>query len=127
MAKFGGSPKVYASDDTKPLYNMFVDELKMFPSMSDLFHLCAAIGIRQDKRTEIKEKYEMLNVYSIDKEDIFETLLESMMPDVAPEQRLVALQEYAETGILYLKEVYDRDGRLDWDYILGLIPAECLR
>ena len=121
MAKFGGAAKLYASKTTKPHYNFFVDDLKIFPSMVDLFHLCAAIGIRQDKRTPITERDELLNVYSIDKEDIFEALLEFRMPGEPGETRLQALQEYAETGIQYLRQTYDREHQLDWTYLLNLV------
>ena len=124
MAKFDGVPKVYASRETKPYYNFFVDEHHIFPSIADLFHLAAAIGLYQNKRTPIQGKDELLNVYTIDKDDLFETLLESKMQDSTGEQRLLALQEYAETGILYLKSRYDREQTLGVAALLEFAPRE---
>lgn len=120
MAKFGGAAKVYASKATKRYYNYFVDDLKAFPSMTDLFHLCASIGMRQEKRTPIEEKDELINVYSIDKDDIFETLLESMLPGESGETRLQVLQEYAETGIRYLHSKQESEHSIDWNQLIKM-------
>lgn len=124
MAKFDGIPKVYASKETKPYYNFLVDDQELFPSIADLFHLATAIGLRQDIRTPIGSKDELLNVYTIDKEDLLETLLEAKMPQSTGEERLQALQEYAETGILYLKAQFDKEHRLNISALLDFVPAE---
>lgn len=118
MARYGNLAKVYVSPEAKKKYDYFTKNLKAFPSMVDLFHLSAALGIWLGEREPLAGRDELLNVYSIDKDETFETLLEGLHPELSGEERLEALQEYAEAGIHYLDSLYRREGQVDLAPIL---------
>ena len=119
MVKFGGAKKVMINPESKKIYRKFCDEEKFFPRYVDLFHFAAAIGIRLGKRKELGERVEeFVNVYSIDQEDVFETLLKELHPEADGVKRLKLLEEYAEAGIRILKERYDRDKKIDIEEII---------
>lgn len=100
---WGEKPKVYTSRER------YYDELlqkypNYFPEKAKLFEICAAIGIRDNKKINLTEKQELINTYSIDREGILREIMEILYPELTPEQRLEELEKYAEYGINKLHE-----------------------
>ena len=123
MGRFGEATKLNASEETRSIYDMFV-ERKLVGSFADLFQLSAAIGISFGERKPLEKKAQIGNPYSIDKESVFSTLLEEMYPQKTPEQRLDTLEEYAEVGIRYLKQEYEKYGAIDWQRLVNQLVLE---
>lgn len=96
---------------------------KIMASLVDLFHLSAAIGISFGERKPITGPEELVNVYSIDKDNVFSTLLEEMFPDMQPEQRLDILEEYSEAGIRYLSQQAEKYHMIDWTKLLSQLSG----
>jgi hypothetical protein len=72
---------------------------KIFKSQASLFDLCAAIGLRNDERLEVENRVELVQSYSIDKNDALAIVAISKEPNLESEAILRRLEEYAEYGI----------------------------
>jgi hypothetical protein len=123
MGRFGESAKVNVSEEARAMYDGLIDR-RVTASIVDLFHLSAAIGIVFGERRPIDKQVELLNVYTIDKENIFSTLLEEMHPELSPEQRLGVLLEHAEIGIRYLQQQYEKYGTIDWPKLVDTVNLQ---
>jgi hypothetical protein len=112
MVRFDGAPKVFVSNNARKIYEFFCSTEKIFPQLVDLFQVSAAIGIHQKKRKKLEDRDELVNTYSIDQDEVFESLIKELHPEADGKERLNILQEYAEAGIFYLKDYYDKHGVL---------------
>lgn len=112
MVRFDGTPKVFVSTEARKIYEFFCTTEKLFPQLVDLFQVSAAIGIHLKKRKKLADRDELVNTYSIDQDEVFESLIKEMHPEADGKERLNLLQEYAEAGIFYLKEYYEKQGVL---------------
>ena len=112
MARYDGVPKVFVSTKARKNYEFFCKTENIFPRLVDLFHFSASVGILLKKRKSLADRDELVNTYSVDQEEIFETILKEMHPDADGKTRLSLLQEYAEAGIEVLREFYDKHGKL---------------
>jgi len=118
MDKFGGMKKIYVSNEARKIFIKLCDKEGFFPQYVDLFHFAAALGLKLNKRKSVKNKQEFTNIYSIDTDGVFETILEQIHPDTDGKERLKLLQEYAEAGIQILKDRYDNEKRIDLEEII---------
>ena len=112
MARYDGVPKVFVSTDARKNYEFFCKTENIFPRLVDLFHFSASVGILLKKRKKLSDRDELVNTYSVDQDEIFETILKEMHPGVDGKTRLALLQEYAEAGIEVIREFYDKHGKL---------------
>jgi hypothetical protein len=82
---------------------------ELFPRMLDAFHLATAIGINEGKRKAVQRNTpEILNMYSVDPDEVIGPLIVSLFPDASPNDRYNMLQEFAEYGIEQIhREVQD--------------------
>jgi hypothetical protein len=96
---WGGARKVYTA--SRQMYEAVTAECpEVFPRMVDAFHLAAAIGIVDGKRKEFKrEPPEILNMYSVDPEEVIAPVLMSLFPGASATDRYAMLLEFAEYGI----------------------------
>ena len=102
---FGGERRIYGPSETAELYNEIVKIEKLLPSAPVLFSLTATAGILLRKRTKLKNRNgELVNVYSFEDAPLFEIIMARLHPGITPKERLLYLQEYAETGLEFLKE-----------------------
>ena len=100
---WGSKGKIYVS--SKYTYDMLTSKYpEYFPSLSVLFQIAAAIGIYLGEQKNLEKKEELINTYSIDKDDTFALLLEVMYPNLPPEKKLEELEKYAEAGIEFIQK-----------------------
>jgi hypothetical protein len=101
---WGGATKVYTA--SREMYDTVVNECpEIFPRMVDAFHLSVAIGLASGRRKSFERKPpEILNMYSVDQEEVIAPLLASLHPDASATDRYTMLQEFAEHGI---EVIYD--------------------
>ena len=94
---WGGSKKIYTSSKGKydRLHERFPED---FPTLSNLFQLAAAIGMKEGEVARLKQRDELINVYSIDS-DLLEPLIAMLHPNLQDHERLERLMEHAEYGI----------------------------
>jgi len=82
-----------------------------FPKYSDIFNICAAIGIKESEEKEIKEKkLEVGKASIIDREGALYKLMKYKYPEMDDKERLNKLQKFAEYGIIKL---YDKVTSMD--------------
>ena len=72
---------------------------RMFKSQASLFDFCTAIGLRDDERLEVDSRVELVQSYSIDKNDALAIVAISKEPSLEGEEILRRLEEHAEYGI----------------------------
>ena len=98
--------RVWVSAQTKGKYESLAGKgprkgkgEKIFKTQAALFDLCTAIGLRDGQSSEIRKRVELVQSYSIDKNDALALVLLSKEPELEDEQILRRLEEYAEYGI----------------------------
>lgn len=120
---WGNASKVYTAERTS--YNRIVDsqDPHKFSRMVDAFHASAALGLRLNLSSpqEGRQKDELLNVYSIDPEQIFWALLSAMNMEASGAQRFEILMAYADSGVRKIAEEFEIYGDVQaaLDAILG--------
>jgi len=72
-----------------------------FPKLTDLFKICAALGIQHDKQLSLKKRDDLANLANLEIES-FRVLMALRFPNKALEERLEELEKYAEYGITKL-------------------------
>lgn len=102
---WGGAVRVFTS--SKSLYDELSDKLNI--ELKDLFQIAVAVGINSGSEPEApgKKRDELTNCYSIDKQQVLESLLQAMYPTEHPSQLITLLEGYGEVGI---KKIYK-----DWE------------
>jgi hypothetical protein len=96
---WGGARKVYTA--SRRMYDTVTSECpEVFPRMVDAFHLAAAIGVAAGSRKQFKrEPPEILNMYSVDPDEVIAPVLMSLYPEASANDRYTMLLEFAEYGI----------------------------
>lgn len=105
---WGGARKIYTG--SRGMYDAVLAGCpELFPRILDAFHLAAAIGISEGKRKTFQRvQPEILNMYSVDPEEVLGPLIIAQNPDASPNDRYNMLQEFAEYGIEQIhREVQD--------------------
>ena len=102
--------RVFVSSSSKKKYEFLAGKgkdkkkLRHFKTQASLFDFCAALGIRDNQRIEVSDRRELVQSYSIDKDDALAMIVQSKNPELPPDQILRRLEEYAEYGI---NKIYD--------------------
>lgn len=98
--------RVWVSSESKSKYEFLAGKMKgkkkskrFFKSQASVFDFCAAIGIRDDERKDVKDRVELVQSYSIDKDDALAIIAISKEPELEGENILRRLEEYAEYGV----------------------------
>lgn len=96
---WGGAAKVYTG--SRQMYEAVQGQCpELFPRILDAFHLAAAIGIIEGKRKTFQRTGpEILNMYSVDPEEVIAPLLVALFPDASGDERYGMLLEFAEYGM----------------------------
>jgi len=96
---WGGAAKVYTA--SREMYEQVTQACpEVFSRMVDAFHMAVAIGIKEGKsKTFKREGPEILNMYSVDPDDVLGPLLCELFPDKSATERYESLLELAEYGI----------------------------
>ncbi|RLI53985.1 MAG: hypothetical protein DRP09_14315 [Candidatus Thorarchaeota archaeon] len=94
--------RAYCSQESLKRYRDLVQKKKIFKTQASLFELCAAIGIRDGERKEFKDRAQLVQSYSIDADDALALAVLEKHPDIAKEDILRVLEEYAEYGMAKL-------------------------
>lgn len=104
MSNWGGATKVYTA--SRKMYETIINECpELFPRMLDAFHMSVAIGVQTGNMKPFeRQPPEILNMYSVDPEEVIGPLLASLYPDASATDRYTMLLEFAEYGI---EEIYN--------------------
>lgn len=96
---WGGAAKVYTG--SREMYETVQRRCpELFPRILDAFHLAVAIGIIDERRKPFQRTGpEILNMYSVDPDDVFAPLLMALFPEASGNERYNMLMEFAEYGI----------------------------
>jgi hypothetical protein len=102
---WGGAAKVYTG--SRHMYEAVQRQCpELFPRILDAFHLAAAIGIsaidipeQHGRKPFQRETPEILNMYSVDPDEVLGPLLVALFPDTSGNERYNMLMEFAEYGI----------------------------
>jgi hypothetical protein len=96
---WGGAAKVYTG--SRHMYEAVQKQCpELFPRILDAFHLAAAIGISEGGRKPFqRDTPEILNMYSVDPDEVLGPLLVALFPDTSGNERYNMLMEFAEYGI----------------------------
>jgi hypothetical protein len=88
----------------KNQYDYLVGEYpQWFPNLTDLFEICAAIGLWHGDQKDLDKKENLANLVNLDTA-VFYVLLSQLYPDKSAEERLEELERYAEYGVALLYE-----------------------
>lgn len=94
--------RAHCSSESKRKYKELVQNKSLFKTQASLFEFCATIGLRDEEFLEIKDRVQLVQSYSIDKEDALAMILLRNEPDLDPKGLLRRLEEYAEYGMTKL-------------------------
>lgn len=94
-----------------------------FSQHADVFIACMAIGISYGKFTpdQGKDTIMILSVYrSRDPQGIFPLLVKALHPELDKKQLADRMEDYAIAGVEYLKQQYEKLGRIDYEFFKDL-------
>jgi hypothetical protein len=117
MEAFGEARTLSASDKAKTYMKQLVAR-GLFREQGDVWRLGASLGILAGNMVEGEKRETFQNINSLDPESTFAALMVGLYPEMAPEERLKLLVNYAEWGI---REIFRQSeiGTLDFSK-LGL-------
>lgn len=110
--------------EAKKDYRVFTASKKKYEELSTnlgyknqtLFDLAAAIGISRNELKESSSDWEeLLNLYSVDKDEILRSILKLMYKEEEEHIIIKKLQEHAEAGIDIIYNDWNKTGNFDID------------
>lgn len=111
---WGGASKVYTFK--YETYKRLVDpaDPHKFSRNVDAFHAAVAVGIRLKVTalSEGKGREELLNMYSVDQDEVLWAVISALHPEASGTERFEKLMGYADFGIERLEEEFKIFGNL---------------
>lgn len=121
------------TNQSKGSYRVFTGSKDKYEELSDktefknvhLFDMAAAIGIKRNERKTYSTEWEgLLNLYSVDKERIMESLVRLEHENESEETVIKILQEHAEAGINILYKDWKETENID--VLNRYVPGETI-
>jgi hypothetical protein len=112
---WGGASKVYTTEYVAYKRIVDSDDPHKFARQIDAFHAAASIGIRLKtipSPDTTKHREELVNVYSIDPDDVLWAAVSALHPEASGAERFEKLMNYADFGIQRLDEEFTIFGNL---------------